>query len=312
MHLPDNFLEGEERDGYYVSPEMKELWAVELDLLNEFIRVCKKHNLKYYADGGTILGAVRHRGFIPWDDDIDITMFREDYEKLCQVAQEEFQYPYFYQTEFTDPGALRSHAQLRNSLTTGILTKDLDKDFKFNQGIFLDIFVLDNVPDDEIMFNKQLKWATKYKRKAYSLALFTHRYNEKNLKGVSGIWKKIKYVVWKHFFSHKNKVNKYYLKFEKEVKRYEKFDTKRVAKYFSLPMDKSKMVWKKEWYSSTIEMPFEMLRLPVPAGYESILEQFYGNWKEYKIEATTHGGITFDTNISYKDYLLKKDEQVVL
>ena len=69
---------------------MKKVWAVELDLLNEFARVCKEHDLKWFAHAGTLLGAIRHQGFIPWDDDIDVTMPRADYIQLCNVAPKAF------------------------------------------------------------------------------------------------------------------------------------------------------------------------------------------------------------------------------
>ena len=102
INIPDSFLDEEERCGYIVSKQMKEVWAVELDLLAELLRVCKKHGIKVFASGGTMLGAIRHKGFIPWDDDIDMMMFRSDYDKLCAIAAEEFVEPYFFQTEYTD------------------------------------------------------------------------------------------------------------------------------------------------------------------------------------------------------------------
>ena len=74
LQLPKGFLDAEKRCGYQVTADMKKVWAVELDLLYEFQRVANKHNIKYIANGGTMLGAVRHKGFIPWDDDIDIMM----------------------------------------------------------------------------------------------------------------------------------------------------------------------------------------------------------------------------------------------
>ena len=80
--LPEDFLNEETRDGFLVTQSTKAIWAIELDLLNEFMHVCEENNLSYYAIGGTLLGAIRHRGFIPWDDDIDIAMKREEYEKL--------------------------------------------------------------------------------------------------------------------------------------------------------------------------------------------------------------------------------------
>lgn len=124
IKLPKHFLEGETRCGYYISPEMKKVWAIELDLLAEFMRICDIHHLKYWADGGTLLGAVRHKGFIPWDDDIDIIMMRDDFDKLCKFGPQEFKYPYFFQTEETDPGSARGHVQIRNSETTGMLKSE--------------------------------------------------------------------------------------------------------------------------------------------------------------------------------------------
>lgn len=75
--LPDGFLNEEVRCGYTVTKQMKEVWAVELDMLEKLLSVCKKHDIKIFASGGTMLGAVRHQGFIPWDDDIDMMMFRD-------------------------------------------------------------------------------------------------------------------------------------------------------------------------------------------------------------------------------------------
>ena len=132
IKLPENFLDEEIRDDYVVSSQMKQVWAVELDLLNKILEVCKKYNIKIIASGGTLLGAVRHKGFIPWDDDIDLMMMRDQYDKLCDVAEKEFTYPYFFQTEYTDPGSMRGHAQLRNSQTTGILNVERGK-CKFNR-----------------------------------------------------------------------------------------------------------------------------------------------------------------------------------
>ena len=89
IDLPQDFLKEEVRCDYTVSKEMKEIWAVELDLLAEFMRVCDENNIQYYACAGTILGAERHQGYIPWDDDIDVMMMRKEYDKLCAIAETE-------------------------------------------------------------------------------------------------------------------------------------------------------------------------------------------------------------------------------
>ncbi len=77
IKLPDGFLDEEVRCDYTITHEMKKIWAVELDLLEKLLNVCKKHGIKIFASGGTLLGAIRHKGMIPWDDDIDMMMFRE-------------------------------------------------------------------------------------------------------------------------------------------------------------------------------------------------------------------------------------------
>ena len=120
LHIDDSFYLPEERDGYLVSSEMKKVWAVELDLLNEFSKVCSEHKLKWFAHAGTMLGAARHHGFIPWDDDIDVVMPRNDYERLCEIGKRAFASPYFFQNEDTDKYHARNFSRLRNSETTAI------------------------------------------------------------------------------------------------------------------------------------------------------------------------------------------------
>ena len=148
MHLDEKFYQKETRCGYEVSEKMKKVWAVELNLLEYFDQLCREHNLRYFVDYGTLLGAVRHQGFIPWDDDIDIVMLRDDYEKLKMIAQDEVSSPYFFQNSYTDI-MIWALAKLRDSRTTAIEYPDFPPEF--NQGIFLDIFPLDDAPDDAAM-----------------------------------------------------------------------------------------------------------------------------------------------------------------
>ena len=90
MMINASFYKEEIRSGFLVTEKRKKVWAAELQMLEKFDEICQKHNLTYYAYYGTLLGAVRHQGFIPWDDDIDVVMFRDDYEKFQAIAPEEF------------------------------------------------------------------------------------------------------------------------------------------------------------------------------------------------------------------------------
>ena len=88
LEIPHGFLDEEVRSGYVVTSDMKAIWAVELDLLAELDKMCRNYNLRYCVAAGTLLGAIRHRGFIPWDDDIDIYMLRKDYDQLMILANQ--------------------------------------------------------------------------------------------------------------------------------------------------------------------------------------------------------------------------------
>ena len=86
--LPEFFID-EVRDGFYVPEMMKRFWAAQLMVLYEIVKICDRHSIPWYADMGTLLGAVRHKGYVPWDDDIDISMKREDWEEFFKYAQDE-------------------------------------------------------------------------------------------------------------------------------------------------------------------------------------------------------------------------------
>ena len=109
---------------YFVSSNVKKLWNKQLEMLDMLDKVCEKYNITYYGDSGTLIGAIRHKGYIPWDDDIDIAMKREDYNKFLEVASKEFKDPFLVQTVYTDDGYFRTHAQIRNSNTTAILNSE--------------------------------------------------------------------------------------------------------------------------------------------------------------------------------------------
>ena len=139
--LPKSFFEPETICDFYVDEKRKKIWAILIDLLAKFDSVCRKHGLRYWVSCGGLLGIVRHNGFIPWDDDLDVSMLREDYEKLIRLGHE-FEDPYFLQIPCQDDGYFYSFAKLRNSNTTAV-----SKVFRyqnFNQGCMLDIFPMDN------------------------------------------------------------------------------------------------------------------------------------------------------------------------
>lgn len=303
IKLPIHFLEEEERNGYLISSEMKKVWAVLLDLLSEFQRVCDKYHIQWWADAGTILGAARHKGMIPWDDDIDVMLMRDEYKKLCRVAEKEFKYPYFFQTEETDKGSTRGHAQLRNSKTTGILKTELTPKRKFNQGIFLDIFPIDNIPDDEALFINQTNQIFSYRNRA-NMYLFVEKYYDFNM--LKSIKQKLAFPIM-HLLTKIPLLNCFnyqvpYNKYLEEMVKYDGVQTKRICKLVLCPI-KQRRVWQRSWFDNTTYLTFEFMQIPVPIGYEQLLDTFYGNWHTFVVGTSTHGGCFFDTEKPYTEYI---------
>ena len=133
---------------YKVSDKMRRIWQVELAMLDKVDAICKKHDIHYFLLHGTLLGAVRHKGFIPWDDDLDIGMLRKDYDKFMEIAPKELEEPYFLQTMWTDHNCFFGGlAKLRNSETAGITERELGHNC--NLGIWIDILPVDYCIDDE-------------------------------------------------------------------------------------------------------------------------------------------------------------------
>ncbi len=127
--------------------ELKKLQAMEVEMLREVIRLCRNNGLTFFLHGGTALGAKKYGGFVPWDDDADIGMSRDDYEKFLVVAQNQLDKAYFLQTPDTDQNAPFVYAKIRKNGTEFVEWRVRDIDM--HQGIFIDIFPYDNVPDDE-------------------------------------------------------------------------------------------------------------------------------------------------------------------
>lgn len=296
IDLPEKFLDEENRCGYAVSSEMKKVWAVELDLLSALDTVCKRYHLKYCIAAGTLLGAVRHKGFIPWDDDIDVYMLREDYDKLLQMDHE-FEFPYFLQTTYSEKNLFRTHAQLRNSDTTGCIESDRYQDI--NKGIFIDIFPLDGINPDVKKNRMQKKFNDLY-------VMILRMYNAAVSENIT-IKKKIKGLIGRGIFTlvHKEAL---FQRYEDNLKKYSDesfFMWGNRTLVFECPKSRRPMA---DWLNLTT-MPFEFLNVPVPCNYDEILRQQYGDYMKIpkNKEGSMHGGLTICIDRSYKEYFSQEN-----
>lgn len=285
--LPEEFLKEEVRCEFFVDEKRKKLWAIGLDLLIEFDRVCKKHNLKYFLIGGSCLGAIRHKGFIPWDDDIDVGMMRTDYEKFINLPQSEFQNPYFLQTPYTDDGYYFSFAKLRNSNTTAISTAFRDE--KFNQGMFLDVFPFDNCKLDDVL--------SRY-NKINELIMDNSTYMRKSLKNPTPEDKK-------RIESHSGRnPMEVWEEIQKIARQYENDDTEYVNLAVCTIYPYDKLLYKKSLFEEIVCHEFENMKFPILKKYDEYLKISFGDYMKFppiEKRGVWHGSVVFDPDCSYKE-----------
>lgn len=260
--------------------ELRKLQMELYDILVEFDRICRGLDLPYYLAYGTLLGSIRHQGFIPWDDDVDVWMMRKDYEAFCRCCQKELDNEkFFFQDAKSDPHYYWTYGKMRKKNTVYIRVGQ--NHMKQKTGICIDIIPIDNLPKDKRLADlsqkicgkcKRLLWAhagrkaadTRKKRLQYSLqALLPKRL-------LHGIF---------HFFAC-----------------IEKDDMSTDLVVYCLKY----RVFKHEYFEERIDKPFEGHEMSVPAGYDCVLAQLYKQYMEYPAEDKRHGS-AFASRIVFSD-----------
>lgn len=262
--------------------ELRALQLVELDILKTVIAICEKYNLHYYALGGTLLGAVRHKGFIPWDDDIDIGLLRDDYEKLLIYLKQELQSPYQLHTVESGTGQYAYYfARVEN-----VLIK-VEKYLTINKTVvpvWIDIFPLDNVPDDD---KEMENWIAKCKkwRQVFTLSQASYIAASDNLKKHRSMPKAVaRKLFLKLKLDRLIDTKKAWLKLDRELKKYQYEKCDRLINFCGFWGIKE--LFPKIIYGEGREYDFEDIKLIGPYDYDYVLKQMYGDYMtpppEYK------------------------------
>lgn len=293
--LDPSFLKAETRCDWQVSEKIKKLWALQIDLVKQVEILCQKYGLSYYLIGGGCIGAIRHNGCIPWDDDLDIAMKREDYNIFMEKASSELKDPYFLQTPITDPGFYRPHIVLRNG--NGTCISKGNQKLSCNNGICIDIFPLDGFEDNlqcrvfrKISHIRNLVAVTSYNASSAS--------NHKILRRVIRLMKIIVFPFGiRHFFKNQNKIcTKLSLKYPKDIGiQYVHFS-------------KLCWTWSKVLFDEIKWHTFEYTKMPIPAGYHEVLTSTYGDYMQFPPIEKRGDKHTFEyePDIPYKEYCYEK------
>lgn len=265
---------------------MNELQKIEFDLFCCFAEICEKLGLKYFLVCGSAIGAARHGGFIPWDDDFDVGMYREDYNKFMELAPAMLPEGVFLQNYKTDPEYPLIFAKLKNSNTTYI--EPLLSHFDMNHGVWMDIFPLDGYPEDEA---EQERLA--HKKRVYLRRSRCGYIMDRPLGG------KI-YAAMLRFFGFHKRTAQTLARYEALISKYPVKGSKIICNHGTWYGTRDYIA--AEYYGKGSYMTFEGREVCVPEDCDKYLTALYGDWRTPPPPEKQKGTHDFEVCDIYRPY----------
>lgn len=277
MQFPHSYFEDEVREGFYVPCMMKCSWAASLEVLSEIAKVCERHQIRWFAYSGTLLGAVRHGGFIPWDDDLDICMLREDYNRFNEVAQEELPEGYRVVNAQNEEEFYELLTQVRSS---GYIKFDEDylrKHHNFPFVSAVDIFPLDTLMWDQEAEKMRENLANLTNILAVSFCKDHPSYKDRpkeELEGIMAYLEKRCNITFDRSISLKKQV---YTLMDRLYAMGDAGNAEKVL-HMSYWLKQKSHAFPIEYFEHTVMLPFETIQIPVPVDYDGVLKLQYGEY----------------------------------
>ena len=277
MGFSVDYYKDEVRNGFYIPTAIKQAWAANLCVLSEIDRICKKYGITYFADWGTILGAVRHGGYVPWDDDLDICMKRQDYNRFREVADKELPNEFAIHDFRNKEDHWLFLARVVNSNQICFDEEHLSKYHNFPYISVVDIFIKDYLYRDEEKEKERCKEIKKLIAVADGIVdgSFSADATEREL---SDIEKRYGVVINRKAPAREIGISIYEIA-EKQMAKVKEEEADNIGQMFPFVLKGDKGL-PKEYYDDAIRLPFENTTIPVPARYNEMLTNRYGNYLE--------------------------------
>ncbi len=296
LNFPVEYFFDEVREGFFVSSMMKRYWAAQIKVLAEIDRICRKHGLKWYAYCGTLLGAVRHGGYIPWDDDLDVCMLRDDYEKFTKAVHDELSEGYLYLDVRCNPEYELLLGRVVNSRVINFDKKHLEEWFGCPYTIGIDVFPLDGMFRDQEKEEKRFALECKVMRVGELI-----RSGQINSDECKGLLREIEMEKGIRFDRHGNMIRQILLLLDELFAMCPSTDAEFVTLSPACIKDgKQNHKYPKEWFDVQVKLPFENTFVSAPVRYDDALTRQYGKYMVIRKGTGIH------------DYPVFKDQEEIL
>ncbi len=275
MDFTVDYFKDEVRNGFYIPTAIKQAWAANLCVLFEIDRICKKYGITYFADWGSILGAVRHGGYVPWDDDLDICMKREDYNRFREVADKELPKEFAIHDFRSKEDHWLFLVRVVNSNQISFGEEHLKKYHNFPYISVVDIFIKDYLYRDE---DKEAKRCKEIKKLiAVADGIVENSFSKDTVsRELSEIEKKYGVVIDRKLSPREIGILIYGIA-EEQMARVPEEEADNIGQMFPFVL-KGDRGLPKEYYDEVIRLPFENTTIPVPARYNEMLKNRYGDY----------------------------------